>query len=159
MSLAAQLDEAKTQAMREKVHAATTAEADQITARLTVLRMLIGAISEAETAGRTRQQLTDEQIVSLLKKEAAKRRSTAEVYERAGRAAQARQESWEADYIGTYLPQEADLAAVETFVTQYVSQHDLPAGGKTIGIVLGALKQKFGSFDTRAASEIIRRHV
>lgn len=156
MSLIAQLDAAKSAAMHDKANAATSAVREQADARLSVVRMMLGAISEAETAGRERVTLTDEQVASLLKKEAAKRRATAEVYEQAGSEARAEQELWEADYIGSFLPKDADPAEVEAFIVRYIAETDLPSGGAAIGAVLKALKEQFGSLDTRAASAKIR---
>ncbi len=48
--------------------------------------------------------LSDEQIIEVLKKEAKKRREAIEAYKAAGRDEQAKQEEYEFELIGQYLP-------------------------------------------------------
>ena len=50
------------------------------------LRMLRAAVMNAEVAGKEAVELTDEQIVGVLRSEAKKRAEAAEIYESAGRA-------------------------------------------------------------------------
>lgn len=159
MSMFDTLNREKTLAMKAKSAAGTAEEREAADLRLSVVRMLLGAISEAETSGKQRTTLNDEQVVSLLKKEAAKRRATAQTFEGTERTLRAQQETWEAEYIGTFLPRETSPEAIEEFIVRYVAETDLPAGGKAIGVVLGALKAEFSSFDTRAASESIGKYL
>ncbi|MFH2085184.1 MAG: GatB/YqeY domain-containing protein [bacterium] len=70
-------------------------------ARLDSLRLLVSAIKYVEVDS---PNLTDEQIVEVLKKETKKRREAIEAYKGAGRMEAAEKEQYELTMIETYLP-------------------------------------------------------
>ncbi len=70
-------------------------------ARLDALRLMVSAIRYVEV---DTPNLTDEQIVEVLKKEAKKRREAIEAYKAAGRDEAAVQEQYELTLIEEYLP-------------------------------------------------------
>lgn len=47
-------------------------------------------------------------------------------------------------------------AAMRSFLTSYVDNHNLPEGGAALGISLRALKSEFGTFDTTLAAQLVR---
>ena len=68
------------------------------------LRMAITAVRNAEVAGKAARELSDEEILSVLTKEAKKRREAAEAFAGAGREAQAAKERAEEEVLTGYLP-------------------------------------------------------
>lgn len=70
-------------------------------ARLDSLRLLVSAIKYVEV---DTPNLSDEQIVEVLKKEAKKRREAIEAYRGAGRSEAAQKEQYELTMIEEYLP-------------------------------------------------------
>ena len=68
------------------------------------LRMAITAVRNAEVAGKAARELSDEEILSVLTKEAKKRREAAEAFAGAGREAQAAKERAEEEVLAGYLP-------------------------------------------------------
>jgi uncharacterized protein YqeY len=70
------------------------------------LRMAITAVRNAEVAGKAARELTDDEILSVLTKEAKKRREAAEAFAGAGREAQAAKERAEEEVIAGYLPKQ-----------------------------------------------------
>jgi uncharacterized protein YqeY len=68
------------------------------------LRMAITAVRNAEVAGKAARELSDEEILSVLTKEAKKRREAAEAFAGAGREAQAAKERAEEEVLAAYLP-------------------------------------------------------
>jgi uncharacterized protein YqeY len=79
------------------------------------LRMAITAVRNAEVAGKAARELSDEEILSVLTKEAKKRREAAEAFAGAGREAQAAKERAEEEVLAGYLPaqlSEDDLAGI-----------------------------------------------
>ncbi|MGI5179326.1 GatB/YqeY domain-containing protein [Dactylosporangium sp. CA-152071] len=79
------------------------------------LRMAITAVRNAEVAGKAARELSDEEILSVLTKEAKKRREAAEAFAGAGREAQAAKERAEEEVLAGYLPvqlSEEDLAGI-----------------------------------------------
>ena len=75
---------------------------DQV--RLRTLRMALTSITNEEVSGASVHELSDEDIVKVLAREAKKRREAAEAYEAAGRADQAEAERAEGDVLAGYLP-------------------------------------------------------
>src|ERR1700685_469692 len=75
---------------------------DQV--RLRTLRMALTSITNEEVSGNTVQELSDEQVLKVLAREAKKRREAAEAFEAAGRADQAEAERAEGKGLSAYLP-------------------------------------------------------
>lgn len=79
------------------------------------LRMVLAAVRNAEVAGKQARELTDDEVISVLTKEAKKRREAATAFADAGRAESAAKERAEEEIISRYLPKQLsdeELAAV-----------------------------------------------
>ena len=77
------------------------------------LRMAITAVRNAEVAGTAARELSDDEVLGVLTREAKKRREAAEAFSGAGRTESARKEEAEAGIIARYLPEQmgdAELA-------------------------------------------------
>jgi uncharacterized protein YqeY len=70
------------------------------------LRMAITAVRNAEVAGESARQLSDDEVLSVLTKEAKKRREAATAFADAGREAQAAKERAEEEVLAGYLPKQ-----------------------------------------------------
>ncbi|MCQ1953546.1 GatB/YqeY domain-containing protein [Arthrobacter sp. zg-Y238] len=127
---------------------------------LTTVRNVLGEITTREKSGKTPVELDDVQIVSLLQKEAAKRRDTAGIYTAAGETERAAAEAAEAEIIEAYLPAPLTRADVEAIVDEAIA--DLRAGGeepsmRQMGQVMKPVTAKVaGRFDGKTVSEIVR---
>ena len=75
---------------------------DQV--RMRTLRMALTSITNEEVAGASARDLSDEEIVKVLTREAKKRREAAEAFGAAGRDEQAAAERAEGDVLAAYLP-------------------------------------------------------
>ena len=75
---------------------------DQV--RMRTLRMALTSITNEEVAGAAARDLTDDEIVKVLTREAWKRREAAEAYSAAGRADQAAADRAEGEILADYLP-------------------------------------------------------
>ncbi len=119
-----------TEAMRsrDKVAAAT-------------LRMALTAIRSAEVAGDVARELSDDEVTTVLGKEAKKRREAATAFADAGRTESAEQELAELAVLESYLPQQLsddDLAAlVRTVVADAAASGatGMPAMGRVMKAV------------------------
>jgi uncharacterized protein len=83
--------------------------------RTRTLRMALTAISTEEVSGSAAHDLTDEQVIRILTREAKRRREAATAFAEAGRADQAAAEEAEEKVLTGYLPaqlDDADLAAL-----------------------------------------------
>lgn len=68
------------------------------------LRMVLSAISQEETSGKSARELSDAETVQVLTRENKKRREAAQAFADAGRAEQAERERAEGTVIEQYLP-------------------------------------------------------
>ena len=79
------------------------------------IRMVLTAITNEEVAGKVAKDLSEAEVITVLSREAKKRREAAEAYEAAGRADKAALEKSEGEIIAGYLPQqmsESEVAAL-----------------------------------------------
>jgi uncharacterized protein YqeY len=93
---------------------------------LSTLRMALTAVRAAEVSGTEARDLSDTEVLSVLTKEAKKRREAATAFADAGRAEQAAKETAEGAILDRYLPQQLSDAAVTELVAGA-----LAAGGFT----------------------------
>ncbi|MFI6759322.1 GatB/YqeY domain-containing protein [Micromonospora sp. NPDC050417] len=70
------------------------------------LRMALAAIGNAEVAGKAKRELSDDEVLSVLTKEAKKRREAATAFADAGRVEQAEKERAEGEVLDRYLPKQ-----------------------------------------------------
>ncbi|WP_030489906.1 GatB/YqeY domain-containing protein [Micromonospora chokoriensis] len=96
------------------------------------LRMALAAVGTAEVAGKAKRELTDDEVLAVLTKEAKKRREAATAFADAGRTEQAAKESAEGEVLDRYLPRQLSDADL----TELVSGA-LAAGGFTAKAQMG----------------------
>jgi uncharacterized protein YqeY len=75
---------------------------DELT--IATLRMALAAVQVEEVAGPTARQLSDDEVLTVLRREGKKRREAAEAFTGAGRAESAARERAEGELLQTYLP-------------------------------------------------------
>jgi uncharacterized protein YqeY len=83
--------------------------------RTAALRMALTAVRSQEVAGEVARNLSDDEVVAVLGREAKKRREAATAFEEAGRAEQAARERDELAVLTAYLPvplTDDDLASI-----------------------------------------------
>jgi uncharacterized protein YqeY len=83
--------------------------------RLSTLRMVLSAITNEEVAGKTARELSDDEVLKVLAREAKKRREAAEAFDGAGRTELAERERAEGVVLDEYLPAQLgddELAAI-----------------------------------------------
>jgi uncharacterized protein len=92
---------------------------DQI--RMRTLRSALTAITNEEVAGRASRELSDDEVLKVLAKEAKKRRE-ADAFGSAGRAEQAAAEQAEGQVLAGYLPAQLDDAELTRMVAEAVAE-------------------------------------
>ena len=83
--------------------------------RSATLRMALTAIRTEEVSGKTARELSDADVVTVLTREAKKRREAADAFTDAGRADRAEREQAEGEVLAEYLPAQlgdAELAGI-----------------------------------------------
>ncbi|MDI9897946.1 GatB/YqeY domain-containing protein [Rhodococcus sp. IEGM 1381] len=90
--------------------------------RLATLRMILAAIQTEEVSGKEAHDLTDDDVLKVLAKEAKKRGESAEIYTQNGRGELAANEHAEAQIINEYLPTPLTDEELATIVDTAIAQ-------------------------------------
>jgi uncharacterized protein len=141
--------------LRADLNAAMRAR-DQV--RMRTLRMALTSITNEEVAGDTARDLTDDEVLEVLTREAKKRREAAKFFSDAGRSDQAAAERAEGDVLAGYLP--AQLSDDELAVLVDAAIAETGASGMAgMGQVMKTVTPKVaGRADgARVAAEVRRR--
>ena len=136
----------------------TTAMKARDELRTATLRMVLSALSAEEVSGKAARELSDEEVMGVLRREAKKRREAAEAFAGAGRAEQAEREEAEGGVLADYLPaqlEDADLAALVADVVTRTGASGMKDMGKVMGAVQGAVAGRADG--GRVAAEVRRQ--
>ena len=130
---------------------------------LTTVRNVLGEIDTREKGGKTPLEFDDAQVITLLQKEAAKRRDTAKIYDEAGEGDRAHAEITEAEVIEAYLPQPLDAEAAEGIVDRIITALEAEQGQlsmRQMGLAMKPITAEIaGRFDGKAISEMVRKRL
>jgi uncharacterized protein YqeY len=129
---------------------------DQV--RLRTLRMALTAITNEEVAGQSARELSDDEVLKVLTREAKKRREAAEAFSAAGRGEQAEAERAEGDVLAGYLPAQLGDEEISALVADAIAATGA-SGPSGIGQVMKAVTPKTaGRADGgRVAAEVRRQ--
>ena len=120
------------------------------------IRMVLTAITNEEVSGKSARVLTDAEIITVLSREAKKRREAADAFKDAGRADRAEQETNEGRVITEYLPEQLTEADVKKIIADAISETGAtgPAG---MGVVMKAIQPKVaGKADGGTVSSLVK---
>ena len=141
--------------LRADLNAAMRAR-DQV--RLRTLRMALTSITNEEVAGTSARDLSDEEIVKVLTREARKRREAAEAFGAAGRDEQAAAERAEGEVLADYLPAQLGEDELTNLVSAAIAETGA-SGMQGMGQVMKMLTPRVaGRADgARVAAEVRRQ--
>jgi uncharacterized protein len=100
----------------------TTAMKARDEVRTRTLRMALTSITNEEVAGDSARDLSDDEVLRLLAREARRRREAADAFEAAGRGEQAAAERAEDRVLAEYLPAQLDDAELAAIVAEVISE-------------------------------------
>jgi uncharacterized protein YqeY len=129
---------------------------DQV--RLRTLRMALTSITNEEVSGTTARELSDDEVIKVLTREARKRREAAEAFESAGRAEQAAAERAEGDVLASYLPAQLtddELTAIVSAAIAETGATGMPGMGKVMKTVTPRVAARADG--ARVAAEVRRQ--
>jgi len=110
--------------------------------RTATLRMLLAAVQTEEVSGKQARELTDEDVLKVLAREAKKRSEAAEIYTQNGRGELAAEEHAEGRIIDEYLPtplSDAEVAdVVDTAIAQVAEEIGERPSVRHMGLVMKA---------------------
>lgn len=144
-SLIERIDNDLKQAMRDR---------DEV--RKLTLRSAKTALTETSKASEN-HALSEEQVITVLQKEAKRRREAASEYQKAGDATRAGQELAELAVLEEYLPKGLTEAEVEALAVQVIAEVSATSQ-KEFGKVMGPLMARIaGRADGKVATAVVRR--
>lgn len=108
------------------------------------LRMTLAAVMTAEVSGAQARDLTDDEVLAVVRREVKKRHESAETYKAAGRQELADRERAEAGVLDGYLPQQLDDDAVRELAAAAISASGA-SGPRDMGKAMGLAKTRAGA--------------
>jgi uncharacterized protein YqeY len=126
--------------------------------KVSTLRMVLTEVTNAEVSGKAARELTDDEVLAVLEKEAKKRRESAETYTDAGRSELAEKERAEEQIIAAYLPAQLSDAELTEIVQAAITEAGA-SGMQDMGKVMKLVQpQTKGRADgSRVAAEVRSR--
>ncbi|MGI8523503.1 MAG: GatB/YqeY domain-containing protein [Nocardioides sp.] len=149
-------------ALKDRLRAdLTTAIKARDEVRSSTIRMVLSAITNAEVAGKTQRELSDDDIVGVLSTEAKKRREAAQAFADGGRQEMADKEVAEAAVVAEYLPAALTDDELVALVSSAIGQLGVAGEGqRAMGKVMGAIgPQVKGRADGAAVAAEVRRQL
>jgi uncharacterized protein len=146
--------------LKERLHGdlnAAMKARDELTTA--TLRMALTAVTTEEVAGSTARQLSDDEVLRVLGREAKKRREAAEAFDGAGRTELAERERAEGTVLDRYLPAQLGDDELGELVAAAIAE----AGATTprdMGAVMKLVQPRVaGRADGRRVSDEVRRRL
>lgn len=127
---------------------------DEITSG--TIRMVLTAITNEEVSGKSARELSEAEVISVLSREAKKRREAAESYDAGARPEKATLERAEGEVIAKYLPAQLSEDELSKMIADAIAETGAsgPAG---MGLVMKALSPKIaGRADGATVSAAVK---
>ena len=127
--------------------------------RTATIRMVLTAITNEEVAGKAARELSDDEVQTVLRREAKKRREASVAYADGGRPQQAQRESDEQAVIETYLPAQLGDDELAELVRTAIAETGAD-GPKALGTVMKAVQPRVaGRAEGGRVSAEVRRQL
>ena len=118
--------------------------------------MVLTALTNEEVSGKQARTLSDDEVISVLSREAKKRREAAEAFETGGRSDRAALEKAEGEVIARYLPAQLNLDEIKKMIADAVVSTGASGPGD-MGKVMGAIKPLVaGKADGSIVSSLVK---
>ena len=145
MALKEKLQNELTEAMRAR---------DEV--RSSTIRMVLTAIKNEEVSGKEARELSDAEVITVLSREAKKRREAAEAFEQAGAADRAANEKAEGVIIAEYLPAQLSESEIKELIAAAITETGA-TGPQQMGQVMKLIQPKIaGRADGGIVSSLVK---
>jgi uncharacterized protein len=126
--------------------------------RLRTLRSALTAITNEEVSGKVARELSDDEVLKVLTREARKRREAADAFGSAGREDQAAAERAEGEVLTSYLPAQLSDDELGALVAEVIAQTGA-TGMSSMGPVMKAVTPRVAgrAEGGRVAAEVRKR--
>ena len=145
MALKEKLQNDLTEAMRAR---------DEV--RSSTIRMVLTAIKNEEVSGKEARELSDAEVITVLSREAKKRREAAEAFEQAGAKDRSDMEKAEGVVIAEYLPVQLSESEIKEIINAAISETGA-TGPQQMGLVMKSIQPKIaGRADGGVVSSLVK---
>ena len=135
----------------------TTAIRERDEIRSSTIRMVLTAIRNEEVAGKAAKELSDAEVITVLSREAKKRREAAEAFDAAQAKDRADAERAEGAVIAEYLPQQLTEGEIKELITAAIKESGA-SGPAQMGLVMKSLQPKIaGRADGGQVSNLVKQ--
>lgn len=112
--------------------------------RSSTLRLTLTAITKEEVSGTQKRELSDDEVLKVIAKEAKKRREAADAFAQGGRAESAEREKAEGEVLAEYLPKQLSDEELNDIVVQAVEEAKAAGaeGPRAMGAVMKIVNPK-----------------
>lgn len=120
------------------------------------IRMVLTSITNEEVSGKSARTLTEPEIITVLSREAKKRREAAEAFADGGRPDRAERERLEGEFITTYLPAQLSADEISSLIQEAIAESGA-AGPSGMGLVMKIISPKIaGKADGGLVSSLVK---
>ena len=134
----------------------TTAMRARDEVKSSTIRMVLTAIKNEEVSGKEARELSDAEVITVLSREAKKRREAAEAFEQAGATDRAASEKAEGVVIAEYLPKQLSEAEIKELIAATIAESGA-TGPAQMGLVMKSLQPKIaGKADGGLVSGLVK---
>jgi uncharacterized protein YqeY len=123
------------------------------------LRMALAAVTTEEVAGSSARELSDDEVLKVLAREAKKRREAAEAFRAGDRPALAERELAEGAVLDRYLPTQLDDAAITELVAAAIAETGATGMPQMGAVMKAAQARAAGRADGKRLSTEVRRQL
>jgi uncharacterized protein YqeY len=124
--------------------------------RSSTIRMVLTAIKNEEVSGKEARDLSDAEVITVLSREAKKRREAAEAFEQAGANDRAANEKAEGLIIAEYLPAQLSEAELKELIASAIAETGA-TGPQQMGLVMKSIQPKIaGRADGGIVSSLVK---
>ena len=136
----------------------TTSMKERDEVRTRTLRMALSSVSNEEVAGKAARELSDDEVLRIVAREAKRRREAATAFQDAGRDEQAAAERAEEAVLSGYLPAQLDDSEISEIVAAVIAETGA-SGMSARGQVMKAVTPKIAgrAEGSRGAGEARRQ--
>jgi len=124
---------------------------------LETMRLLRSQLKNASIS--KRKDLSDQDVIDVLTKEAKRRNESVEMYEKGGRPELAEKERQEHKIISSYLPQQLSSKELDCVVTETIAQtgaEGMQSMGQVMGVVMSQVK---GRAEGALVQEMVKKRL
>jgi len=124
-----------------------------------VLRMAVAAVKEAAVSGTEARELSDDEVIALLSKEAKRREEAATAFTEGGRPERAERELAERDVLARYLPQPLSEEELASLVSTALDEGGFSEPSQMGLAMKAAMAAVGGRADGKAVSALVKAHL